>query len=225
MAELKGNGEFRRELQTLFRRNSDVMNTPVFSADWSETRTYWGYFFKTYTDFIGRKDLRFLEIGCFEGMATLWFLEEVLTHKTARITVVDTFEGAPEIAALGLEFVTDLQEKFERNIRPYKEKVNIWRGRSQTLLRTLPKEFYDCVYIDGSHTTPDVLADAIYAWELLKFEGVMIFDDYLWGEGANPMLTPKVGVNAFLSYRDGEFEPLYTGGQVAIRKTLRVKVG
>jgi hypothetical protein len=35
--------------------------------------------------FAGRPDLRFLEIGSFEGRSAVWLLEHVLTHETARL--------------------------------------------------------------------------------------------------------------------------------------------
>ena len=45
-------------------------------------------------DLEAKPDLRFLEVGCFEGQATIWLLENVLTDTSSRITVVDTFTGS-----------------------------------------------------------------------------------------------------------------------------------
>jgi predicted O-methyltransferase YrrM len=62
-------------------------------------------------------------------------------------------------------------------------------------------QYFDMVYIDGSHETPDVLADAVLAYQLLRIGGLMIFDDYVWGAGAStePLLTPKLAIDSFLN--------------------------
>ena len=51
---------------------------------------------------------------------------------------------------------------------------------SQVVLRRLPLETYDIIYIDGSHATSDVLEDAVLSYRLLKPGGLLIFDDYHW---------------------------------------------
>ena len=38
-------------------------------------------------------DLRFLEIGCYEGQASVWMLE----NSEAHLTVIDTFEGGQDL--------------------------------------------------------------------------------------------------------------------------------
>ena len=63
------------------------------------------------------------------------------------------------------------------------------------------KELFDLIYIDGSHTAPDVLTDAVLAFQLLRVGGVMIFDDYLWSMEAplyvDPLNMPKPAIDAF----------------------------
>ena len=38
------------------------------------------------------KECRALEIGCFEGRSSQWFLDNILTHPDSSLTVVDTFQ-------------------------------------------------------------------------------------------------------------------------------------
>lgn len=40
--------------------------------------------------------------------------------------------------------------------------------------------YFDYIYVDGSHEAPDVLFDALLAHRLVKKGGVISFDDYLW---------------------------------------------
>jgi predicted O-methyltransferase YrrM len=59
---------------------------------------------------------------------------------------------------------------------------------------------FDFVYIDGSHTTPDVLADLVLCFELCRHEGLIICDDYLWTDNhPNPLTRPKMGIDSFLN--------------------------
>lgn len=45
---------------------------------------------------MGQPNLRFLEIGSFQGRSSVWLLQNVLTHPTSRLTCVDTWEGSAE---------------------------------------------------------------------------------------------------------------------------------
>jgi predicted O-methyltransferase YrrM len=62
-------------------------------------------------------------------------------------------------------------------------------------------ELFDLIYVDGSHTAPDVLSDAVLAFQLLRVGGVMIFDDYLWTmetqRYVDPLNLPKTAIDAF----------------------------
>jgi predicted O-methyltransferase YrrM len=62
-------------------------------------------------------------------------------------------------------------------------------------------DLFDLIYVDGSHTAPDVLVDAILGFQLLRKDGVLIFDDYLWSmetsPHADPLNTPKLAIDMF----------------------------
>ncbi|HEX2816824.1 MAG TPA: class I SAM-dependent methyltransferase, partial [Phenylobacterium sp.] len=61
----------------------------------------------------------------------------------------------------------------------------------------------ELIYIDGSHQAPDVLTDAVLAFQLLRVGGILIFDDYLWsheGPGQQDFYNmPKPAVDAFVN--------------------------
>ena len=77
---------------------------------------------------------------------------------------------------------------------------------------------FDFIYIDASHTAPDVLMDACVAWPLLKDEGVMVFDDYLWGEQRDVLHRPKLAVDAFVNIFAEQLKPVHMGYQYIVRK-------
>lgn len=186
---------------------------PVFSADWSGARDYWPTLLK---DMVGKPGLDFLEVGCFEGRATLWMLENVLTDPSSMVTVVDTFKGNPEFRSMKIN--GDCLDRFRSNIRGYEDKVDIHVGESRSVLRVLPGQF-DFVYIDGSHMAADVLSDAVMAWPLLKQGGILAFDDYEWPGNGGPVNSPRIAIDAFLEVHEDQLKVLHQAYQVAVRKT------
>jgi predicted O-methyltransferase YrrM len=172
----------------------------------------------------GRPDLRYLEIGVFEGRSIVWMLENVLTDPSSRITAIDVF-------------MEDYEQTFDANVRAAgaAERVTKLVGPSQQHLRALapvgsghspplavPVGF-DIIYVDGSHTADDVLADAVLAWPLLREGGLMIFDDYGWegrpSGGPLPLeLLPRLAIDAFITAYRNEIELVHRGYQVFVRR-------
>src|SRR3984893_4195452 len=147
---------------------------------------------------------RILEIGCYEGRATVWLLENIATHPDATVHCIDVLE----------------QASFRQNILAAQspEKVRLEIGRSRNLLRLCPANAFDFVYVDGSHETVDVLEDAVLSFFLLKRNGIMAFDDFRWKDRAFPGATPKLAINAFLNVYRRKITVLWKDYQVWIRK-------
>ncbi len=145
-----------------------------------------------------------LEIGSFEGMATCWLLDYILTHPAAKITCIDLY----------------FQDNFKHNIAQTNasHKVTKLNGNSHHILPTLTANHYDIVYIDGSHQADDVQQDATLAWDLLKLGGVMIFDDYLLSMPENPQQEPKIGIDTFLQSIAQKYQVLHQDYQLLIEK-------
>ncbi len=171
-------------------------------------------------EYAGKANVCALEIGCFEGLSTRWFLEHVLTGETSRIHVVDTFAGSAEHASLD---TTRLLETFCANVMgDFSQNVVVHRGMSQELLPTLRSGSFDFIYVDGSHKATDVLIDAVQSWLLLKDGGVLLFDDYEW-RGIWPGVVPererpRLALDAFLHVFAGEYRLVHTGYMLALKK-------
>jgi predicted O-methyltransferase YrrM len=163
------------------------------------------------------KDFKFLEVGSFEGRSACWFYDNFINDaEGATLTCVDTWEGSMEHSQSDK---SSIWGTFCNNVKDYpKDKLIINRGNSSDMLKSLPKSNYDFIYIDGSHTARDVLSDAIYAFDLLKINGTMTFDDYLWKHYNNPILEPKVAIDSFLYCYQGYYKLIEQSGQVTIIK-------
>jgi len=121
-----------------------------------------------------------------------------------------------------------VEERFDHNRMLVEIKnrveVNKYKGTSvQHLAHWLvenPEDHptFDFIYIDGSHKAKDVLTDACMAWQLLKPEGVMVFDDYLWGDPRDALHRPKIAIDAFTNIFGEELSIVYAGHQLAVRK-------
>lgn len=195
-----------------------VSVTPTFTADWSGARDYWPTLFAE-AGLVGAPDLRFLEIGCFEGRATLWLIENVLTDPSSTIAVIDTFQGSPEFPSMKIDGAS--RSRFDANLAAQIEmgKVSVLVGESQRVLRDLSiGEQFDFVYVDGSHRAPDVLADAVLVWPLLRAGGVVVFDDYEWGLHEPETERPRVAIDAFLKVYARELVVRRRAYQVAVVK-------
>jgi hypothetical protein len=135
-----------------------------FDTDWfSPAIPVWNKVLEPYK---GRPKLNYLEVGTFQGRSFLWFLENVATHPSSRLTGIDI--------VIGKDFLSNIE------LSGAADRVTTIEGRCEDVLRTLPTNSYDVIYIDGSHRADDVLSDAILSWALLRVGGVMIFDDYRW---------------------------------------------
>jgi hypothetical protein len=77
---------------------------------------------------------------------------------------------------------------------------------------------FDFVYVDGSHSADEVLADAVMSFALLKKNGYMIFDDYLWMAAADSLDRPKMSIDAFVNMFQKHIEVKLINYQYIIQK-------
>lgn len=177
---------------------------------------------------------RVLEIGSFEGASTCFLIEQISAQRTLELHCVDTWKGGLEHQSNGSAAadMTQVEQRFRTNIglalsaAARAVSVRVHKDRSDRALMRLMVEvgpnYFDMVYVDGSHEAPDVLFDAIASFKLLRLGGLLVFDDYLWSGQACPDLlkSPKIAIDAFTSVHASKIRmvtaPLY---QVYVVKT------
>jgi Methyltransferase domain len=173
--------------------------------------------------FAHQPNLEFLEIGSFEGGSACWFLKNILTGESSRLTCVDTFDfagqGSYYFQDEGSESMS-IEDRFDFNIKQTgsAHKVRKLVGSSQTVLRGLPFFTYDFIFIDGSHKGVNVLEDAVLSWPLLKKGGLLTFDDYAWDGDPNPLNCPRMAIDAFLNIFETNYAMIHKDYQVTIEK-------
>ena len=122
---------------------------------------------------------RILEIGSFEGKSTCYLIDMLAKKKQIELHCVDTWEGGVEhqkgqSAQANLPLV---EKRFHHNtqlaINNAKNAVELFthKGWSDFVLSKLIAEgkqnYFDFIYVDGSHCAPDVLCDAVLGFRLL----------------------------------------------------------
>lgn len=198
---------------------------PAFTADWfSRHIPHWQALFDRLGWDLAAPRIA-VEIGCYEGVSSLWMLRHMLAHPDSRLHCIDSFGGGVEHSAAAVE---GLEARFRANIETSGQtrQVTVHVGPSVERLAALLLEGVaaDFVYVDGSHQAPDVLADLVLGLRLLRPGGVMICDDYLWrrpGQAVfDPLDTPKLAVDAFTTIfaRQAEVLEGLHNWQVGVRK-------
>ena len=187
-----------------------------FSIDWfSRKSPAWEV---ALADFAGKPDVQYLEVGVYEGRSVVWMLENILTDPTSHVTGIDIFYV--QNAAGEGEYSPAQRDLYESNVIAAggEGRFTTITEFSQTALRKLPLNYYDIIYIDGSHFAPSVLEDAILSLRLLKEGGILIFDDYRWWPGAARIKSPRYAIDIFLEMFADQLEVLHTESQVIVRR-------
>jgi hypothetical protein len=118
-------------------------------------------------EFKGKAGVHYLEIGTYEGRSALWILENILTHPTAKLTIIDAFQE-------------NTQKTFMSNVKLSGEagKFTVLAGLSVEKIRAVPFNSVDFAYIDGSGKGIVMLTDLVNTWNLVKVGGVIICSRY-----------------------------------------------
>jgi len=159
----------------------------------------------------GKRNVRALEIGSFEGRSTAWWMDNM---DIVEMVCIDTWEGGEEHSRVDMNKIF---ENFKANVG---NKVRWYQGYSHNILMDLIKDKrkFDFIYIDGSHMAKDVLLDAMLSDKLLVPGGIMLFDDYLWPAKLPEHHKPKLGIDTFYRFFYENYLQIYGDYQVCIKK-------
>lgn len=167
---------------------------------------------------------KILEVGSYEGRSACWLIARC---PNVSITCVDTWEGGVDLTP---EMMRGVEERFDRNTAEALQRS----GTAHLIKCKMPshkalpifiadERTFDFIYIDGSHTAPNVLTDAVDAFRLLRVGGIMVFDDYVWHmepDGQQDLLNmPKPAIDAFVNINQRKLKLLHISSQLSLIKT------
>jgi len=154
-----------------------------------------------------QQNINYLEVGVFEGQSAFWMKENILTHPTCEVTLVDLFHPSYE-----KRFLENLSEVNSENII-------IHKGNSSEILKNLTPNYFDIIYVDGGHIAKDTFLDLAYAWDLLKADGILVIDDYPLLKDDVPIhIRPGLVIDLFITSFSEQIEILHKDWQVIIKK-------
>lgn len=175
------------------------------------------YFRDLLGEFKSKENLAFMQIGAFTGDASVWLMENILTHESSTLLDVDTWQGSDEQIHHEMDF-SDVERVYDSKTEKYDNIIKVKMSSQEFLTKSDDKEFYDFIYIDGDHTAVAVFRDASLAWRALKPGGIMAFDDYLWEPEFPINLRPQPAIDLFVTLMKDHITLLGAGSQVWIRK-------
>ena len=190
----------------------------------------------------------FLEIGSFEGRSAVWIIENMMNHddwidcvdtwEGSEEHKNGELNGAEERfdhnidATISTTFLKEyrLEMAIGHTTRyghtTFGNRVNVYKYKCESSMYLALKlnsyfnleNLFNFIYIDGSHVAKDVLTDACMAWPLLKQGGLMVFDDYLWGESRDILHRPRLAVDFFVNIFAESLDIVHIGHQFVVRK-------
>ncbi|GGL41529.1 class I SAM-dependent methyltransferase [Caulobacter rhizosphaerae] len=204
--------------------SSRTSPTLDFTSDWFSGDEVWRSLLTRY------QPRRFLEIGSYEGRAACFLIQERARQRPIELHCIDTWLGGVEHEPSAMSAV---EARFDHNIAlavsGAVHRVDFHKHKSQSkialwnLLAAGKADYFDFIYVDGSHQAPDALSDAVMSFHLLRPGGLLIFDDYLWSmedPGRQDFYNmPKPAIDAFVNIFQRKLQvlgaPLY---QLYVRK-------
>ncbi|MGD2186517.1 MAG: class I SAM-dependent methyltransferase [Desulfobacterales bacterium] len=108
------------------------------------------------------------EIGVSQGMFTEEILEVVQPKK---LHLIDPWAREPHI-----HYYASVCEKFKDSIES--GQVEVHRDKSQFVYDLFPDQYFDWIYVDGSHNYKSVKRDLDFYYHKVKMFGFITGDDY-----------------------------------------------
>jgi predicted O-methyltransferase YrrM len=155
-----------------------------------------------------------LEIGCFEGLSSVFFADNLLNNSDSSLTCVDPFLNIDNNDHA--KFLTNNEEhNFDYNISHCKNsnKIDIKKITSDQFFE-INNKTYSFIYIDGCHAPDFITRDMENSFNVLDHAGIMWMDDYGGGDG----IQIKNTMDIFLHKYAGQYDIINRGYQLAIRK-------
>ena len=162
------------------------------------------------------KENKILEIGCYEGLSSVFFADNFIDNPKSSLTCVDPFLHIDNNDHRSL-LQNDEELNFDYNISKCKntDKITIHKTTSDVFFENNEDgDTYNLIYIDGCHEPDYIQRDMENSFRFLDKDGIMWMDDYGGGNDGSIERT----MDDFLVKYEGQYELIHTGYQLAIKK-------
>jgi hypothetical protein len=191
-------------VQMFYNKEKDFFITQTEPEDMYFLMGASEFFNRNMEEFIGKPNLKFLEIGSYVGTSAIEQIKNVLTGENSTIVCIDSWKNS-----------FNLEAWFEKKTLPYADKITKVKSDSKTWLENNQDQVFDFIYIDGDHSTEGIESDTRLSWPLLKVGGVMALDDVLLND------ETKQANNAFIESVKDKSTIIENGYQIWLRKTTK----
>ena len=159
------------------------------------------------------KDNKILEIGCFEGLSSVFFADNFIDNEHSNLTCVDPFLSIDNDHSEFLQNNEEMNFDFNMSICKNSDKIKIHKTTSDIFFEN-NNNFYNFIYIDGCHEENFIMRDMENSFKFLEKNGIMWMDDYMGGDG----IKIRNVMDTFLEKYKGQYELIHKGYQLAIKK-------
>jgi predicted O-methyltransferase YrrM len=159
---------------------------------------------------------KILEIGCYEGLSSVFFADNFIDNPKSTLTCVDPFLHIDNNDHRCL-LQNDEELNFDYNISNCKntDRITIHKTTSDDFFENNKVgDTYNLIYIDGCHEPDYIQRDMENSFRFLEKDGIMWMDDY---GGGNDGIIKKT-MDDFLAKYEGKYELIHKGYQLAIKK-------
>lgn len=157
-----------------------------------------------------------LEIGAYEGQASVFLVNNFCNMDGSELVIVDPFDYNDKTTPVNFETLYNFIYNIDLCERGSKVKLirdfsihyyKTWAGYEPEF-----KKMYDFIYIDGSHLLHDVTIDFIFCNLMIKKGGIMWIDDF---ESSHEF---KNQIMKLLVLYSNQYEIIHMGYQLGLRK-------
>ena len=197
----------KKKIKSFKKRNQIFLKNKRKTNDYFSMHSY--NFFK-YLNFL-EGNFNYLEIGTYEGNSAMFVAN---TFPKSKVYCVDNWNKTEEYGDQNFDIVEknfDYNTSSFNNILKFKNNSDDFFKKNNTL--------FEVIYIDGYHKDFQVLKDCRNAWKILKKNGLLICDDYIWNFYENIKENPCYSINKFINEIKNENKVLEVSkSQIFIKK-------
>ena len=194
-----------RKLHQLYLK-SKKNTTDYFSIN----AYYWNYIIKE-----NFKNFSYMEIGSYEGNSVSYILKNFSPKK---VYCVDVWEKDKNYKGINKQNF----DNFKFNMKEFEGRFSFFKEGSDNFFEK-NSDYFDIIYVDGTHESHQVHKDINNAWNFLNLNGIMICDDYFYGNLYTGLDedVPATAINKFLKKKKNELKIIcINNNQIFIKKIL-----